>query len=147
MRIAYVVVATLSLSMMLKAANPLVGTWKLNVGKSKLECSDLSSETMHVTETGPNSFRNVYDVVSKSGEARHSESANRTVDGKERPIPGQSGFSESVQRIDASTTKVTIKKNGKVTGELTVVMSPDGNVHTVHRVVGTCDETLVFEKQ
>jgi hypothetical protein len=147
MRIAYAVVATVSLSIPLTAANPLLGNWKLNAAKSKLQCSDIASETMNITETGPNSFRNTYDVVSKSGEAHHLEGPNRILDGKERPVPGQAGFSETVQRVDASTLTVTFKKDGKMAGELTVVVASDGKVHTVHRVTGTCDETMVFERQ
>jgi hypothetical protein len=147
MRITFTVLATLSLSIPLIAANPLVGTWKLNVAKSKLQCSDIASETMKITETGSNSFRNTYDVVSKSGADQHSESPNRIFDGKEYPVPGHAGFSETVQRIDASTFTVTFKKDGKVAGNLTVVVASDGKVHTVHRVAGTCDEMLVFERQ
>jgi hypothetical protein len=148
MRIPFTVVATLSFSLTLMAAESFYGTWKLNMAKSKL-CSDtdIASETMKITETGPNSYRNVTDVVSKSGEVHHQESSNRYLDGKDRQIPGKAGSSQAIVRIDASTHKIINKKDGKVVGEITAVVSPDGKVQTNHRVAGTCDETMVFEKQ
>jgi hypothetical protein len=52
-----------------------------------------------------------------------------------------------IQRIDASTHKIITKKDGKVVVEIVSTVSPDGKVQTNHRVEGTCDETMVFEKQ
>ena len=84
MRIAFSVLAILSLSVTLMAANPLLGTWKLNVAKSKLQCSDnIVSETMKITEAGPNSFRSTFDIVLKSGEPDHLQDPVRYLDGKE----------------------------------------------------------------
>jgi hypothetical protein len=147
MRIAFTVLAALSCSLTLMAAESFYGTWKLNVAKSKLQCSDVSSETLKIIETGPSGYRNITDVVSKSGEAHHQESGNRHLNGKEYPIPGKAGVSQAIVRVDASTHKIINKKDGKVVEEITAVVSPDGKVQTNHRVFGTCDETMVFEKQ
>jgi len=133
--------------MALMGAESFYGTWKLNMAKSKLQCSDIASETMKITETGQNSYNNVTDLVSKSGKARHQEGADRYLDGKERPIPGQAGVTQTIQKIDASTHKITTKKDGKVVVEIISTVSPDGKVQTNHRVEGTCDETMVFERQ
>src|ERR1700745_2445404 len=67
MRTAFTVLAVLSLSFALRAADPFDGTWKLNVAKSKLQCSDVASRTMKITSTAPNSQDIVSDIVSKSG--------------------------------------------------------------------------------
>ena len=147
MRITLTVLAALSSSFMLMADESFYGTWKLNVAKSKIQCSDIASETMTITATGPNSYRNVIDSVSKSGKARHQENGDRYLDGKAYPIPGQTGLTQTIQRIDASTHKITTKKDGKVVVEIISTVSPDGKVQTNHRVEGTCDETQVFEKQ
>jgi hypothetical protein len=134
--------------MTLMGAESFYGTWKLNVAKSKLPCSaDLTSETMKIVETGPDSYRNVVDVVLKSGETRHQEGANRVFDGKDHAVPGQAGVTEAVQRVGATTHKITQKKDGKVVGEITGVVSSHGKVMTNHRVFGACDEMLVFERQ
>lgn len=147
MRITFTSLATLSFSMTLMGAESFYGTWKLNMAKSKLQCSDIASETMKITETGPNSYHNVIDLVSKSGQARHQDSGNRYLDGKEYPSPTQAGVTQSIQRIDASTHKITAKKDGKVVVETISTVSPDGKVQTNNRVEGTCKETMVFEKQ
>jgi hypothetical protein len=146
MRSAFTVLATLSFSTMLMASESFYGTWKLNVAKSTLKCSDLASETMTITEAGPNAYRNVTDSVSKSGEAHH-QAGNRYLDGKEHPIPGSEGVTQTIQRVDASTHKIITKENGKVVTETTATISPDGKVQTNHRIHGTCDETMVFDRQ
>jgi hypothetical protein len=64
MRIAFTVLAALSFSLTLMADESFYGTWKLNVAKSKLQCSDIASETMKITATAPNSYNNVTDLVS-----------------------------------------------------------------------------------
>jgi hypothetical protein len=114
MRITVALIAALSFNMALIAEESFYGTWKLNVTKSKLQCSDVASETMKIVETGPNSYRNITDVVSKSGEAHHQESGNRHPDGKDYPIPGKAGISQTIVRVDGSTHKIINKKDGKV---------------------------------
>ena len=147
MRITVAVLAAMSFSMALNAAESFYGTWKLNVDKSKIRCSDIAGETMKITETGPNSYRNVTDLVSKSGKSRHQDIGDRYLDGKERPVPGQAGVSYAIVRVDASTHKIITKRDGKVVQEITAVVSPDGKLQTNHQVVGACEETLVFERQ
>src|ERR1700678_2370238 len=124
MRIALTVVVIFSLSTTLVAAEPFVGTWKLNVQKSTLLVNDLSrvSETMTISNSGPNSFRTTIDSVPKSGQTRHVE-INRLYDGKEHPRTGvgfkQEGATEIDQRVDAATRRVTQKRDGKVVAEFT----------------------------
>ena len=146
MRITLTVLAVLSFGTTLMADESFYGTWKLNPAKSKIQCTKVASETLKITGTGPNSYRNVTDRVSQSGEARHLESGERFMDGKFRPVPGQP-VTQAIIRVDASTHKIITKKDGKVVEELTAVVSEDGKVQTNHQVFGTCEETLVFEKQ
>lgn len=87
MRIALTALAVFSCSFTLMAADPFVGTWKLNVEKSKLGTADMASETMKISKTGPNVYRTAIDSVSNSGETRHSE-RDRTYDGKEHQGTG-----------------------------------------------------------
>jgi hypothetical protein len=60
---------------------------------------------------------------------------------------GQAGVTEIIQRIDASTHKITTKRDGKVTAEIIGAVSPDGKVQTIHRKVDGCEETTVYDKQ
>jgi hypothetical protein len=145
MRKALIVLAALSFSTAL-AADSFYGTWKLNVAKSNLQCSDIISQTMKIIETGPDSFRNISDVILKSGKAHHIESANRFLDGKEHK-DGQAGVTATAQRVDASALRIVFKRDRKVSQEITAVISEDGKVNTYHRVFPGCEETLVFERQ
>jgi hypothetical protein len=133
MRIALTVVAILSFSMTLVAAEPFVGTWKLNVEKSKPTGNnvDLASETMTISKTGPSTFRTAIESVSKSGQTRHQE-INRIYDGKEHPVSGvgikQEGATEIDLLVGASTRKMTVKRDGKAPNENISTVSPDGRV-------------------
>jgi hypothetical protein len=84
------------------------------------------------------------DIVSKSG-AHHQRKRYHIFDGKEHPLEGEKGATETAQRIDASTVKTTFKRDGKVVAEATTSFS--GDVMTNHSVSDGCDETLVFERQ
>jgi hypothetical protein len=153
MRIPLTVVAFVSISTMLIAAEPFVGTSKLNLEKSTLLGNDrnLASETMTISNIGPNSFRTTIDSVPKSGQTRHVE-INRLYDGKEHPRTGvgfkQEGATEIDQRVDAAKRRVTQKRDGKVVSEFTSTTSPDGKTLTnkVHRPDGS-EEIEIFEKQ
>jgi hypothetical protein len=149
-RLTLIVLATFSLGATLAAAD-FTGTWKLNVEKSKLP-ADLASETMTISQTGPNSYKSSIDMVTKSGERRHTE-LNRTCDGREHLLTGvgirqEKGASEICQQIDPSTRKVTAKRGGKVIEEITSTLSPDGKVATVdiRRTLGNTEEILVFNR-
>ena len=144
MRIPVALLAAMSFSMALIAADSFDGTWKLNVAKSKLQCSDIVSQTMKITESSPSNQRTISDIVSKSG-THHQRKRNHIFDGKEYPLEGEKGVTETAQRVDASTTKATFKRDGKVLTETTAVVS--GDVLTNHSVSDRCEETMVFERQ
>jgi hypothetical protein len=152
MRTALTTLAALSLSVTLMAADSFVGTWKLNLAKSTLSepNADIASQTMTISETGPNDRRTIIDVVLKSGKTQHQE-YNRIVDGKEHPATGvgfkQEGATEIVSRVNESTLRITGKRDGKETGVITSTVSRDGKVMTNRRTRNLGEEVLVFEKQ
>lgn len=148
MRTFPAVLATLSFSMTLMASESFYGTWKLNVAKSNLGCADdVVSQTMKITETGPNTYVNVIDSISKSGQAHRTETGTRYLDGKDHPIAGRPGFTQSIQRVDASTHIITLKKDGKILSKTTATISADGNVQTNRRTSDSCEDILVFDRQ
>jgi hypothetical protein len=124
-----------------------IGTWKVNLAKSKPN-NDLVSETLKIEQTGPNAYRTTIDWVLRSGQKGHQE-INRIYDGKEHPSTGvgfkQEGATE-ICELMPSTRKLTQKRDGKVVSEVTSTVSPDGKVMTNVRKGGG-DETLVFERQ
>lgn len=150
MTTARTALAVFSFSFTLMAADSFVGTWKLNMEKSRLQTNNIASETMKISEASSTSDRIVIDVVLKSGETQHQE-FNRIPDGKEHPASGvgfkQEGATEIEQIVSPSTRKITSKRDGKVRGVIESSVSADGKVMTNHRTGGAGDEILVFERQ
>jgi hypothetical protein len=136
-------------SFTLMAADPFVGTWKLNVAKSTLKGSnaDITSASIMISQIGPNAFRTTQDELLKSGEKRRLE-INRTYDGKEHAATGvgfkQEGASEIDQRVNEFTRKITQMRDGKVAGGFTSTVSPNGKVMTNAGDSGTI---RVYDKQ
>ncbi len=148
MRLTLIVLATLSLGLTLAAAD-FTGTWKLNMEKSKVQTdNNTASEIMTISQTAPNAYTTAFDTVTKSGEKHHQE-FNRIYDGKEHPLAGVNvkaeGISEICEQINASTRKITRKRDGKVTGMFTSTVAPDGK--TMTNEMGARKEVLVFDRQ
>ncbi|MGB9067877.1 MAG: hypothetical protein WCC21_04855 [Candidatus Acidiferrales bacterium] len=112
--------------------DPFVGTWKLNLEKSK-DASDRprlpKSETI-VVEGRDDGLKVTYDLISARGEPVHFEYSAK-YDGKEYPETGTT-HADAVQmkRISANENIVTNKKDGKVVEIITCVISKDGKTRT-----------------
>jgi hypothetical protein len=146
MRIALALFGIALVTVTLSAAD-FTGTWVLDSAKST--STPVVSETMKIEQTGPNSYKTIIDAVLKSGEKRHQE-IDRIYDGKEHPstgvgIPG--GASEICVMVNASTRKITQKRNGKLVSEFTTTVSPDGKTMNNRRMTGNMEEIQVFERQ
>jgi hypothetical protein len=134
------------------AADPVLGTWKLNVAKSKFAPdSALTAGTRNYTEAN-----GLYTLEQKLTTADGKELSSRTQyrDGKEQKQPSTATFVDTTlaKKIDANTWDFDLKKEGKVVGHVHRVVSADGKTLTVHNS-GTQlnglkgDQTLVFDKQ
>jgi hypothetical protein len=130
--------------------NPLVGTWKLNVAKSKAAL--FKSGTTKVEAVG-DGVKFTVDVVATDGTTSHwSFTAN--YDGKDNPVTGNSPYGDvvAVTRIDPRTTQLANKKGGKPTATQTIVVSSDGKTRTTTskgtNAKGEALDTVAFyEKQ
>jgi hypothetical protein len=146
MRLAQLLLGIASLNLTLFAVD-FTGAWKLNLAKSQGR-DDMESQIMKIEQSGPNTFLTTIDVVFKSSQKQHQE-INRVYDGKEHPAAGvgiAKGSSEICQYLDASTHKITQKRDGKVISELVGTISADGKVMT-NRRIGSREGTAVFERQ
>jgi hypothetical protein len=133
------------------AADPIVGTWKLDVAKSKFSPGqELKTSTRVYTETN-----GVYTLEQKLTAADGKEISYRVQysDGKDmKQASGGALDTTHATKIDANTWDFDLKKDGKVVGHVHRVVSADGKVLTVHNtgmmISGvTGDQTLVFDKQ
>lgn len=143
----------LALSTVALAADPFVGTWKLNVAKSKfLPGQALKSGTSTFT-VQDNGYRIVFDGVESDGKPSHQENAISDLNGKEHPVSGQPNFDTAMaQRVDANTIVGLRKKDGKEVGSMRFVVFKDGKTLTitmkgVNQKGEDIGRTLVYDKQ
>ena len=132
-----------------QADNPLVGTWKLNAAKSK-GIAFTSGGTK--VEAAGDGVKFTVELVGPDGTSNWGFTAN--YDGKDNPVTGKNPYGDTVAltRVDAKTTRITVKQGGKVTVTQTIVVSDDGKTRTT-TVKGTdakgqpVDGVSFYEKQ
>ena len=142
-------------SFLLAQGNPFVGTWKLNVAKSKYSPGPAPKSTTRTVEAQGSGEKVTNEGTAADG-SHISYSYTLTYDGKDSPVSGTgpaSGFdSINLKRIDANTTEGTTKKAGKVLTTTRAVVSKDGKVLTI-TAKGTnakgqaLSNVLVYDKQ
>lgn len=133
------------------AADPNLGTWKLNEAKSKLAPGLPKNITVVYVAAGDN-LKATVDGVDGQGKPTHNEWTGK-FDGKDYPVTGDpSSDSRSLKKIDDRTLELTVKKGGKVTITGRIVVSADGKSRTL-TASGTDAEgkkiqmTSVYDKQ
>jgi len=127
------IVAILMLGMELPAqsADPVVGTWKLNVAKSKFSPGPAPKSETRTYAVAGQDIKGTAKGVDSSGKPTASE-WTMNYDGKDRPFVGsQDADTLSLKRVDASSAEFTQKKAGKVVITGTRSISQDGKVMTI----------------
>ena len=113
--------------------NPVAGTWKLNLTKSKFDPGPAPKSLTRKVEAQGDGLKYTFEGVGADGKALSYSFAVK-FDGKDNPIMGSmpSGAeSISAKKIDANNYEATLKKGGKVIGTSKVTIAPDGKVTTV----------------
>jgi|WetSurSiteA1Bulk_404760.scaffolds.fasta_scaffold00775_4 hypothetical protein len=132
MKKAMLVLAVFGLVGSLWAADPHVGTWKLNLAKSKFSppSSAPKSRTLKI-ETQDNGIKYVSEGIDSEGKAYH-EHFTAKYDGKDYPYIGSStADSLAYTKIDETTLDWVVKKGGKVVSRGRSVVSNGGKTRTV----------------
>jgi hypothetical protein len=132
------------------AADPVIGTWKLNVSKSKFGGAPPTAGTRVYTESN-----GLYTLEQKltGADGKEKSTSSTYRDGKEeKQAPGGPGDVVVAKKLDANTWDFEVKKDGKVVGHVHRVVSADGKTLTVQnsgaKLTGAAaDETLVYDKQ
>jgi|WetSurSiteA1Bulk_404760.scaffolds.fasta_scaffold25507_1 hypothetical protein len=129
MRKALLLLVVLGLTGSLWAADPFIGTWKLNAAKSKANYPLPKSITNTCTAQG-NAQKIAIDSVESDGTITH-RSWTSTFDGKDHPIVGDPNSDMSSEiRVNPNTIEYVHKKNGKEGARGRVVLSKDGKTFT-----------------
>jgi hypothetical protein len=153
--LSFVVFAALAAGPLMAQTNPFVGTWKLNVAKSKFEPGPApKSQTRTVVAAGEGA-KYSFEGVSPDGRA-FSYSFTVNYDGKDSPVTGTGapGGADSIaiKRVGSNKAEATLKKDGKEVGKSVAEVSKDGTVTTVKSKGKTPDgkdfsSESVYDKQ
>jgi len=112
------------------AASPYLGTWKLNLEKSKFARGATRNQTV-VYEAVGDQIKLTIDGVDATGQAVHSEWIGK-FDGKDYPSTGDPTVdTRAFSRVNDHILTVINKKNSKVTVSGKIEVSADGKTRTV----------------
>jgi hypothetical protein len=109
-----------------------VGTWKIDVAKSKFSPGPTPKSGTTKIEAVGEGRRYIVDQSQVDGSSSHFEFTTN-LDGKDSPATGNNPNADMVAltRINANTIQIVSKKSGKVTTTQTAVVSADGKTRTV----------------
>jgi hypothetical protein len=112
------------------AANPQIGTWKLNEAKSKAT-PGMGKVTMVAYKSILGQVKVVVDGTDAKGKPTHNEWTGR-FDGKDYPVTGDpTSDARSYTKVNDRTMNFAIKKGGKTTITGQIVVAADGKSRTV----------------
>ena len=152
--VAVALLAVVGASSLQAQGDPVAGTWKLNIEKSKFDPGPAPKSQTRKVEAQGDGLKYTFEGVGADGK---SVTYGFTVkfDGKDYPITGShpSGADTvSTKKTDANHYEATLKKGGKVVGTGKVSISADGKVTTVdasgtNAAGAKTHDMLVYEKQ
>lgn len=113
-------------------SDPAIGTWKLNLAKSKYEPGPAPKSEMRTYEaSGTNGVKARFDRVDAAGKTV-TISYDAKYDGKDVPYRGSPDADAiSLTRGDARTINAVLKKSGKVVQNTKAVTAADGKTRTL----------------
>jgi hypothetical protein len=112
------------------AQDAQMGTWKLNVAKSKLPNGVARNHTV-VYEAAGDQVKCTVDGTNPDGTATHSEWTGK-FDGADYPVTGDpEADMRSYKVANPNTLDLTEKKGGKVVITGKIVVAPDGKSRTL----------------
>ena len=136
MRHTKLVFALFGLATLLVAADPTVGTWKLNTAKSKYSPGPAPKSATITYEETADGIKRMGESVEADG-TKTSFEYTAKYDGKDYPVTGSDTFDMiALKRINDRTTQATLKKSGKVVSTARRVVSKDGKMLTL-TITGT----------
>jgi hypothetical protein len=112
--------------------HPLVGTWKLNLEKSKFNPGPPQKSQTVIFEAVGQGLRATVDIMDAQGTPRKLTFGPWFYDGKSYPITGSPAYDAATyKQVNNSTAESTRTKAGKVVQTTTGVTSSDGKTYTL----------------
>jgi hypothetical protein len=145
--------AALSCSVPVWAADPFAGTWKLDVAKSTFaKGGELKAETMVVVEQGENAMV-TQNLTAVDGTPAAAKWTVPLKGGPAAFLEGgpPAGSIYAGERVNGTTMRFTMTVNGTVTYRQLVTLSADGKTLTIAAKgadpSGPVEETAIFHRQ
>jgi len=117
-----------------QAQDAWIGTWKLNLAKSKYDPANLApkSQTLKQDAVAGGGFKGTTDGVDAQGKPTHTEQATM-FDGKASEIKGapNANTTRVYKRIDNRTYEYVQRVGGKLTTTARTVVAADGKTRTI----------------
>jgi hypothetical protein len=130
-----------------------MGTWKLNVAKSKFDPAHTLKSEIRTYESTSDGYKLSGQRVDADG-SNHPESFTAKYDGKDTPFVGDAYGADTlaVKLVDPNHINATEKKGGKLLYTTKLVVSNDGKVMTITNQGKTesgkpLNAVLVYDKQ
>jgi hypothetical protein len=140
------------MSLSAQAADPMSGTWELNLAKSKFTPGPAPKNQTRTYDVTGEDVKFTAKGINADGKPTLVEYTAK-YDGKDYPVTGSQNFDAiSLKRVDAVTSEATLKKGGKVVQTTKRVVSKDGKTLTL-TAKGTnakgqaVNDVLVFDKR
>ena len=111
-------------------SNPRLGTWKLNLAKSKYEHGVAPKDETRTYSAWQGDGVSVSIVATTMSGEKQTTTFSNKYDGKDNPYRGPAGDTISVKG-DGVTSDAVVKKAGKVTQTTHSVVSKDGKTMTM----------------
>ena len=127
----FVAVGSAGVALAAHAADPALGTWTLNLDKSKFTPGPAPKSQSRTYAQTPDGIALTVTGVAADGSAMSNQSTFK-YDGKDYPVTGSSDYDTlSLKRVNGSTVKSVQKKDGKYVGTTVRTVSGHGKVLTL----------------
>lgn len=133
-------------------ADPVVGTWQLNVSKSTFTAGQAVKSQIRTYSQSGGTISLDTKTVGADGKASTTHTSYQ-FDGKDARVTGNPDYDTLMpKRVDSNTAEFTLKKGGKVVGTTSRTVSRDGGTLTSKTKITTAtgeksENVLVFDKQ
>ena len=150
--VVLVVIGFVGLELLAQATDPLLGTWELNLAKSKIMSEPPPKSDTRIFAQEGDGLKFTRRAIDATGKPVSVEFIAK-YDGKDYPMTGTPDSDTiSMKRIDRFTTESTQKKGGKVVWTNKRVVSADGKTwtltsHFTNAKGETVTNVLVFDKK
>jgi hypothetical protein len=137
-------------AVMLAQDNPVVGTWKLNLEKSKFTSNPAPKNLTRTVSADGDKVKYVFTGEAADGSAM-SYSFTVMYDGKDNGVTGAGmpyGADHiAIKRVSSHKYSATLKKDGKIVGTSTSTVSSDGKMTTLVMKSPAGSSTAVYDQQ